>query len=209
MSHIMAVTQILRPESVMNTTPEGYAYDESLPPSSVTSQKLQELLIDVMWTDEDASALRRAGGILQPRVSELLDVWYDLIGSNQHLAAVFAGADGEPDPDYLARVRGRFEQWVIDLCTRDFDTQWLAYQEEIGARHTTKKNQTDGVDSPAQHVPMSDLLALIAPVTLSVRGFLAQEESDRDQLDTMQNAWFKAVTVSLVLWLRPYAPDLW
>ncbi len=65
------------------------------------------------------------------------------------------------------------------------------------------------MDSPASHVPMSDLLALVVPVTLSVREFLAQGESDRTQLDMMQNAWFKAVTVSLVLWTRPYAADLW
>ncbi len=85
----------------------------------------------------------------------------------------------------------------------------LDRREEIGLRHTTKKNQTDGVDSPASHVPMSDMLALIVPVTLSVREFLAQEESDPAQLDAMQNAWFKAVTVTLVLWSRPYAGDLW
>lgn len=193
----------------MTTAPAGYAYDETLPASPVTQQDLQNLLTDVMWTADDATALRRAGEILEPRVSDLMDVWYDFIGSNAHLVSVFAGADGEPDPDYLARVRGRFERWVRDLCTRDFDAQWLSYQEEIGQRHTSKKNQTDGVDSPASHVPMSDLLALVVPVTLSVREFLAQAESDRTQLDMMQNAWFKAVTVSLVLWTRPYAADLW
>ena len=96
----------------------------------------------------------------------------------------------------------------MDLCTR-FDSRWLAYQEEIGLRHTTKKNETDGVDSPASHVPMSDMLALVVPVTLTAREFLAQGESDPAQLDRMQNAWFKAVTVSLVLWARPYAADLW
>ena len=57
--------------------------------------------------------------------------------------------------------------------------------------------------------PMSDMLALIVPVTLSVRGFLAEEESDPAELDLMQTAWFKAVTVTLVLWSRPYAGDLW
>src|SRR5690554_3430539 len=135
-----------------------------------------------------------------------MDVWYDFIGSTPHLVRVFAGPDG----DYLARVRGRFERWVIDLCTRNFDDQWLAYQEEIALRHhPTKKNQTDRVDSPSTYVPMSDMLALIVPVTLSVRQFLAEGESDPAQLDAMQNAWFKAVTVSLVLWCRPYAGDLW
>lgn len=193
----------------MSTAPVGYSYDQSPPPSPVTEPALQKLLVDVMWSDDDAKALRRAGQILEPRISDLMDVWYGFIGSNAHLVSVFAGADGEPDPDYLARVRGRFERWVMDLCTRNFDARWLAYQEEIGLRHTSKKNETDSVDSPASHVPMSDMLALIVPVTLSVRDFLAQEESDTAQLDLMQNAWFKAVTVSLVLWTRPYAGNLW
>lgn len=194
----------------MSTTPAGYDYDEKLPPSPVTETQLDELLTDVMWTDADAAALRRAGEILKPRVSDILDVWYDFIGSTPHLVSVFRGADGEPDADYLARVRGRFEQWVIDVCTRDFDAQWLAYQEEIGRRHhPEKKNQTDHVGSPATHVPMSHMLALVVPVTLSIRQFLVEGESDPEQVEAMHQAWFKAVTVTLVLWARPYADDLW
>lgn len=194
----------------MTSTPAGYTYDDPLPASPVTREDLSRLLTDVMWTDGDAAALRRAGEILGPRASEILDVWYGFIGSTPHLVAVFDGPDGEPDETYLARVRARFERWVIDLCTRDFDEQWLAYQEEIALRHhTAKKNLTDGVDSPASHVPMSDMLALIVPVTLSVRDFLAQGESDTPKVDAMQQAWFKAVTVSLVLWTRPFAGDLW
>lgn len=107
-------------------------------------------------------------------------------------------------------MRGRFERWVIDVCTREFDDQWLAYQEEIGLRHhTTKKNQTDNVDSPASHVPMSDMMALVVPVTLSVRSFLEEGAQEGDDVDAMHQAWFKAVTVTLVLWSRPYAGDLW
>lgn len=194
----------------MTTTPAGYTYDESLPASPVGQPDLSKLLTDVMWTDDDAAALRRAGDILRPRVSELLDVWYEFIGSTPHLASSFAGPDGQPDQSYLAQVRGRFEQWVIDLCSRDFDDTWLAYQEEIGLRHhTAKKNHTDDVDSPASHVPMSDMLALLVPVTITVRDFLVQGEPDLSQVDAMHQAWFKAVTVTLVLWARPYAGELW
>lgn len=195
------------------TTPAGYTYDTfgaHDAASPVTSEQLSELLTDVMWTEEDAAALRRAGEILEPQVADLLDVWYDFIGSTPHLVAVFHGSDQKPDADYLERVRGRFEQWVVDLCTRDFDQQWLAYQEEIALRHhPSKKNQTDSVDSPRSHVPMSHMMALAVPVTLTVRDFLAKGESDPAALDAMHQAWFKAVTVSLVLWARPYAGELW
>jgi len=191
-------------------SPAGYSYDEDLAPSPVSTQKLSHLLSDVMWTEADAAALRRAGEILRPQVSAILDVWYDFISSTPHLAAVFAGSDGEPDATYLDRVRARFEQWVLDLCTRNFDERWLAYQEEIALRHhTEKKNTTDDVSSPATHVPMSDMLALVVPVTLTIRDFLATGESDPEQVEAMQQAWFKAVTVSVVLWARPYAGELW
>ncbi|GAA2045369.1 protoglobin domain-containing protein [Yaniella flava] len=190
--------------------PAGYSYDEQLPPSPVDEDRLSELLTNVMWSDADAPALRRAGEILSPRVSDILDVWYDFIGSTPHLVSVFRGADGEPDAEYLDRVRGRFEQWVIDVCTREFDSQWLAYQEEIALRHhTTKKNTTDGVDSPSGHVPMKDMFALIVPVTLTIRSFLEEGAEADDDVEAMHQAWFKAVTVTLVLWSRPYAGDLW
>lgn len=190
--------------------PAGYDYDAELPPTPVSEEQFQQLLTDVMWTEEDQAALRKAGPILEPRVSEVLDAWYDFIGSTPHLVAVFRSSEGNPDSEYLARVRGRFEQWVVDMCNRDFDARWLAYQEEIGKRHhPQRKNLTDKVDSPSGHVPMKDMLALIVPVTLTIRGFLEQGESDRDALDAMQTAWFKALTVTLVFWARPYAGDLW
>ena len=190
--------------------PAGYTYDEQLSASPVTTEQLSQLLTDVMWSEEDAVPLRRAGEILAPRVSEILDVWYDFIGSTPHLVAVFKGPDEQPDAEYLSRVRGRFEQWVVDVCSRDFDEQWLAYQEEIGLRHhTAKKNETDGVSSVWSHVPMSHMLALVVPVTLSVKQFLAEGASDGDDVEAMHQAWFKAVTVSLVLWSRPYAGELW
>ncbi len=192
------------------TKPAGYTYDELTTRSPLDQADLHRLFTDVMWSEEDARALRRAGEILRPRISQLMDVWYDFIGSTPHLVATFAGPDGSPDQEYLARVRARFERWVLDLCTRDFDDQWLAYQEEIALRHhTSKKNQTDMVDSPSAYIPMSDMLALIVPVTLTTRRFLAEGASDPAELQKMADAWFKAVTITLVLWTRPYAGALW
>ena len=92
------------------TNPAGYTYDDDLPPSPVGQKRLKQLLTDVMWSEDDAPALRRAGEILSPRVKDILDVWYDFIGSTPHLVTIFRGADGEPNADYLERVRGRFEQ---------------------------------------------------------------------------------------------------
>ena len=189
----------------------GYAYDSpGLAPSPVTTADLAEVQKSLLWTGEDEKALRAAGEILVPQTDAILDVWYGFVAANPHLVAAFAGADGQPDAAYLAAVRERFGQWIADLCTRDFDETWLAYQEEIALRHhTTKKNRTDSVDSPASYVPLRHLIALAVPITVTIREFLRGGGADADQVDAMYHAWMKAVLLSVVLWARPYAPEVW
>ena len=193
------------------TTPAGYAYDDpTLTPSPVTAAALAELQASLLWSDADAAALQRAGEILVPQTEAILDVWYGFVGATPHLVATFAGADGEPDGDYLAAVRGRFGQWISDLCLRSYDATWLAYQDEIARRHhPTGKNTTDGVTSTSPHIPLRHLFALVVPITVTIRDFLASGAADGAELDAMYNAWFKAVTLSATLWARPYSPDLW
>ena len=195
----------------MTTVPAGYTYnDPSLAASPVTLEDLAEIKKSLMWTEADTNALRRAGEILTPHTEAILDVWYGFVGSNPHLVVSFAGGDGQPHAGYLAAVRERFGRWINDLCTREFDETWLAYQEEIGLRHTTaKKNQTDGVTSPSDHVPLRHLIALTVPITVTVRDFLATDEADPGQDDAMYHAWLKAVTLSVALWAQPYSPDMW
>jgi hypothetical protein len=189
----------------------GYTYGSTaLPASPVTPAELAELHQSVLWSEDDAQALRRAARILTPLTDGILDVWYGFVAAHPHLVATFAGPDGRPDADYLATVRDRFARWIVDLCTRDHDEVWLAYQDEIALRHhTAKKNHTDAVDSPATHVPLRHLIALIVPITLTIRDFLAADGTDQAEVESMYQAWFKAVTLSVVLWARPYSPDLW
>ncbi len=188
----------------------GYTYHAPTSTSPVSQETLDEILASALWSEDDTAAIRAAGEILVPRTEEILDVWYGFVGATPHLVATFAGSDHQPDGEYLARVRGRFGQWIADLCGQDFDRRWLDYQEEIGLRHhTAKKNVTDDVDSPSGHVPLSHLIALIVPITVTIRSFLAEGESDPEQVDRMYHAWMKAVTVSVVLWTRPYSPSTW
>jgi hypothetical protein len=42
-----------------------------------------------------------------------------------------------------------------------------------------------------------------------VREFLERKGHDEAEVDAMHQAWFKAVTVSVALWSRPYAGDEW
>lgn len=193
------------------TAPAGYTYDDpALTASPVTRSDLDELKASVLWSAADTAALGRAAEILIPQTEAILDVWYGFVGANPHLVATFAGADGVPDGAYLAAVRERFGRWIADTCTREYDTTWLAYQDEIALRHHPRgKNRTDGVSSPSRHVPLRHLFALVVPITVTIRDFLANGTADEAEIEAMYQAWFKAVTLSATLWARPYSPDLW
>jgi hypothetical protein len=193
------------------TTIPGYTYDAAdLPASPVGLDELAQLHQSILWSDADRDALRRARAILVPQTDAILDVWYSFVGANPHLVSTFVGATGQPDGDYLAAVRLRFGQWISDLCDRDHDATWLAYQEEIGLRHSAaKKNETDHVTSPSSQVPLRHVIALIVPITATIRDFLANGDAEPAEVDAMYHAWFKAVTLSVLLWARPSCPDVW
>lgn len=187
----------------------GYTYDQNLPTSPVSTHDLDLLLSTLLWSDDDAAALARAGTILEPQVDEVLDVWYGFVGSHPHLVASFNGADGQPSAEYLAAVRERFGQWIRDLCNRPWDQQWLNYQHEIALRHTDTMGDTDDVASNQTHIPLRYLIAFIWPITATVRPFLANGDPDPADLDAMHTAWFKAVALTVALWSQPYTPTRW
>jgi Protoglobin len=187
----------------------GYTYDQNLPASPVTTDDLDLLLSTLLWTDDDAAALARAGTVLEPQVEEILDVWYGYVGSHPHLVVSFNGADGQPSGDYLAAVRGRFGQWIRDLCNRPWDQTWLNYQHEIARRHTDTMGDTDHITSDQTHIPLRYLIAFIWPITATIRPFLANADTDPADLDAMHAAWFKAVTLTVALWSQPYDPARW
>ena len=187
----------------------GYTYDQNLPASPVTTGDLDLLLSTLLWTDDDAAALARAGTVLEPKVEEILDVWYGYVGSHPHLVVSFNGADGQPSGDYLAAVRGRFGQWIRDLCNRPWDQTWLNYQHEIARRHTDTMGDTDHITSDQTHIPLRYLIAFIWPITATIRPFLTNADTDPADLDAMHAAWFKAVTLTVALWSQPYDPARW
>lgn len=193
----------------MSTDIAGYTYDGNLATSPVSTDDLELLLSTLMWSDDDADALARAGAVLAPQVDEILDLWYGYVGSNAHLVMAFNGADGQPSGDYLAAVRERFGQWIHDLCSRPWDQRWLDYQSEIAHRHTDSMGATDGIDSEQTHVPLRYLIAFIWPITATIRPFLARGGVDEAAVDAMHTAWFKAVTLTAALWSEPYALNRW
>ena len=189
----------------------GYTYGETqVPRSPVTMAELDQLKETLLWTADDDQALRMAGDVLAERVGDVVSTWYDYVAAHPHLLTYFSPPDGEPDSNYLERVRSRFEQWILDTCRRPYDQAWLDYQHEIALRHTrSKKDQTDHVNAVDQ-VPLRHIIAFVYPITATIRPFLSQKGHDQADVERMFQAWFKAVTLEVALWSRPYTlEDAW
>ena len=161
----------------------------------------------VLFADEDEEYLRLAGEVLEDQLEEVLDLWYGFVCSHQHLIYYFSDPDGEPDSDYLARVRERFKRWILDTCRRPYDQEWLDYQQEIALRHTRdKKNRTDGARAP-EHIPLRYMVAFIYPITATIKQFLAKGGHSAEEVEKMHQAWFKSVVLQVTLWSYPYARE--
>jgi len=185
-------------------TIKGYDYGKAnLEKSPVSIQDLELLKKTLLWTEEDDRYLNLAGEVLKDQINDVLDLWYGYVGSNEHLVYYFT-SNGQPNAEYLSAVRARFGQWILDICQKKKDQDWLNYQHEIAKRHhSTKKNKTDGVNSvPIVHYRY--MIAFIYPITVTIKPFLAKKGHSSDEVEKMHNAWFKAIVLTAILWTYPY-----
>jgi hypothetical protein len=182
--------------------------DAALPRSPVTSDELAALKASLLFGEDDAAALRKAHDIVKDQVEAILDVWYGFVGSTPHLLAYFSDSKtGQPVGAYLEAVRKRFGQWILDTCRAEHDEAWLAWADEIGRRHhRSGKNRTDGV-SAAPHIPMRHVLALVMPISLTIKPFLGKKGHSAAEVEAMHTAWTKAVLLQAILWCRPYVKE--
>ncbi|HEY4728524.1 MAG TPA: protoglobin domain-containing protein [Actinomycetes bacterium] len=186
----------------------GYTYGtDAVPRSPVSLDELELLQATLLLGNDDLAALRRSGDLLAGHVEEILDVWYGFVGANPHLLAAFTGPDGQPDQTYLAAVRRRFGRWILDTARADYDQAWLDYQHEIGLRHhRSAKNRTDGARA-TDHIPLRYVLALLVPITTTLKPFLAEGGAAPDEVEAMHQAWVKAVLLQAILWSHQYVRD--
>ncbi len=171
----------------------GYTYGSAAVAESPFS--LDELAIlkqTLLFSEDDVRFLRMAGTVLAPQVDAILDVWYGFVAAHPHLVAYFSTNHGAVIPDYLARVRARFAQWIRDTTQREYDQTWLNYQMEIGLRHhTEKKNQTDGVTDAPVIIPVRYMVGFIVPITLTIKEFLKAGGHSPDEVEQMYAAWLR------------------
>jgi Protoglobin len=193
---------------MIQTDIPGYTYGtEAVSRSPVSLGELELLQATLVLGEGDRAALRRSSDVLAPQVEAILDVWYGFVGANPHLLAAFTGPDGQPDQMYLAAVRRRFGRWILDTARAEFDQAWLDYQHEIGLRHTRSgKNRTDGVQS-AEHIPLRYILALLVPITTTLKPFLADGGATAEEVEAMHQAWVKTVLLQVILWSYPYVRE--
>ena len=188
----------------------GYGYGtQEITGSPLTTEDLELLKQTVMFTEEDERYLRMAGDVLEGQAEEILDLWYAFVASNPHLVYYFANAQtGEPNSEYLARVRKRFGQWILDTCQRPYDQEWLDYHHEIALRHTTsKKNEADGAYDTPDHIPLRYIIAFVYPITATIKPFLDNGDHALEEVDKMYDAWFKSVVMQVALWAYPYVKE--
>jgi Protoglobin len=187
----------------------GYTYGTStLAQSPVSLDDFALMKKSVLYDDDDEKHLRLSHDIVKDQVESILDVWYGFVGSNPHLLASFAGkSDGRPLGEYLAAVRKRFGQWILDTARAEYGQKWLDYQHEIGLRHhRAKKNITDSAAS-TELVPFRNLFALIFPVTFTLKPFLAKRGHSPEDVEKMYAAWVKSCILQVTLWSHAYVKD--
>lgn len=181
---------------------KGYAYGQ-VGQSPISIAELDLLKKTVMFTEADEKNLQLAGQVLKDQTDDILDLWYGFVGGNEHLLQYFS-KDGQPNTFYLNAVRARFGQWIMDICNKPYDQTWLNYQHEIALRHhSTKKNKTDNVDT-APIIHYRYMTAFIYPITATIKGFLTKKGHDTETVEAMYSSWFKAVTLTVILWTYPY-----
>jgi len=187
----------------------GYTYGTpAVARSPVSLAELALLEASVGWTPADTEALRKAGVILEDQIDAILDAWLSPVRATPFLAAYYGTPDGRTiDERYFIDVRARFGQWIRDTCNRPHDQAWLDYQHEIGLRHhRAKKNRTDGA-ATTPHIPLRYMISSIAPISLSMKPFLAAKGQAADEVEAMFAAWCKAVALQAALWSQPYANE--
>lgn len=187
----------------------GYTFGtDQVPPAPISIEEFARLKESVLLTDDDVKYLRMSYDVLKNQVEEILDVWYGFVGSHDFLVYYFADAGtGNPNGEYLAAVRKRFGQWILDTARAEYDQKWLAYQFEIGRRHhRTGKNRTDNVKS-IENISHRYLVAFIVPITTTLKPFLAKKGHSAEDVEKMYLAWLKSVTLQVAIWSYVYVKE--
>jgi len=182
--------------------------DPEVAKSPINMKEWNELKLSAFFSDEDIIYLRLSHDVLADQVDELLKVWRGIVLMNPHLREYYKDTKThEVDTAYAAAVGKRFAQWVLDTAKADYTQTWLDYQYEVGLRHhRTKKNKTDNAHTTG-HIRARDLIAFSAAIVAPMRPFLAKKGHSPEEVNRMQEAWWKSMILQVTLWSQPYMKE--
>lgn len=189
----------------------GKRYESTSAGMTSSTLSLRDLVLlkrMLLFTREDERYLQMAGEILSDQAEVILDIWYDHMVANDYLAHYFT-KDGQPDADYLNSLRPRFGDWIRQLCQPSRNNQWSKYEEAIAQRFREQPISAMGLDD-IPVVFLRYLVTFIYPVTNAIRPFLGKHGHQPEDIEKMHQAWFKAVSLSVILWTYPdpAAPEI-
>ncbi|MGD9856379.1 MAG: sensor histidine kinase [Planctomycetaceae bacterium] len=93
-------------------------------------ERYQELQAYVGWNDEHAACIRPLANLVEPRLPELVDDFYDEIQRHPQAMRVFTG--GQPQ---IERLKGSLAQWLRELLAGPYDANYVARRWRVGYRH--------------------------------------------------------------------------
>jgi hypothetical protein len=184
----------------------GYALGSAaVPHSPVTLADFELMKETALFGDDDVRYLRMSRAVLEDQIDALVETWYGFFTANPHVLDAFVDRRTRvPDADYIAAVRVRFRQWVLDTASAEYGRAWLDWQMEIGRRHhRSGKNRTDGAHA-AEAVPFRYILPLTYAIVATLRPFLARKGHAAADVEAMLQAWTKSVLLQVTLWCHPY-----
>jgi hypothetical protein len=188
----------------------GYdAGANELTTSPVTMKELDLLKQTITLDSDDQKYLRMTGDVLKPQTESIVNMWRGVISSMPHLAYYFKNEAGKTDEQYKTKVKERFKQWIMDLCYKPYDQDWLNYQHEIALRNMSAQKNNTGNADVAPLIPMRYVLAFTAVINDSIKPFMAKNGHSLGVIEKMHKAWCKAVLLHVTLWTRAYCDTEW
>ena len=173
---------------------------ESPSPDIQTLIRIKRMLL---YTHEDEQYLVKAGSILQPYTESILHGWYEYLLANNYLSLYFT-KNGIADKEYLELLKPQFSQWISILCNGKTDSDLLQFEARI-LNHIEKSGDINMGLLPFTYLRY--LTTFIFPVVEAGKKYITDSGGNEKEIAHMQQAWFKAVCFSVLLWIYPISEN--
>ncbi|MDQ0105018.1 hypothetical protein J2T02_000101 [Chitinophaga terrae (ex Kim and Jung 2007)] len=173
--------------------------EKNQPSSSPDIQTLVRLKRMLLYTQEDEHYLTMAGAILQPHSSSILNSWYGYLSANHYLS-LYLRDKVEEKSGYLETLRPQFNQWMNAVCQGREGNSWKWLEDKIG-KQLEQDTTTEKGSLPL--VYLRYLSTFVYPIVTYSHPYLAGSGKNEEETARMQQAWFKAVSFSVLFWIYP------